>query len=151
MPDRKTGQMDLARFGEIVAAYGADPGRWPPGERAAAERLRAGSDDARQLHADAAALDTLMNLTAAPAPSPELMAQVLAAAGRRRWRDGFAALWPFKTIWRPASGFAVAAALGIVLGAAVPETVLPDVGEIDMIGDVESLALGFDISTEPGT
>lgn len=151
MPDRNTGQMDLARFGEIVAAYGADPGRWPSDERAAGQRLLAGSDEARQLHADAAALDTLMNLTAAPAPSPERVAQVLAAAGRRRWRDGLAALWPFETIWRPASGFAMAAAVGIVLGAAMPETVLPDVGEIDMIGDVESLALGFDISTEPET
>lgn len=151
MPDRNTGQMDMARFGEIVEAYGADPGRWPPDERAAAESLLAGSDEARQLNADAAALDTLMNLSSAPTPSPELTAQVLAAAGRRRWRDELVALWPFETIWRPASGFAMAAAVGIVLGAAIPEAILPDIGETDMIGEVESLAFGFDMSEEPGT
>lgn len=151
MPDRKTDQMNLARFGEIVGAYGADPGRWPPNERAAAQALLAGSDAARQAYADAAALDTVMTLSTAPLPSPELVAEVLAAAGRPRWRDGFAALWPFETIWRPASGFAMAAVVGIVLGAAAPETVLPDIGETDMIGEIENLAFGFDISTESGT
>lgn len=150
MPDRETDRMTLARFGEIVEAYGVDPVRWPAKERAAAEMLRAGSDDARRLHANAAALDTLLNLSSAPVPSPELMARVLVGADRPRRRSVFAGFWPFETIWRPASAFAMAATMGIVLGAAAPDAILPGLDDVDFIGEIESLALGFDLAEEPG-
>ena len=130
--------MDLQRLRDIFDAYGADPRRWPDGERAAAEALVARSAAAAALKEDAAALDMLMDLSTAPSPSPELMARVLAD---RRPPGLLATLWPFGPVWQPASAMVAAVALGIALGIVAPDIVIPDYGD-SVIADVESLALG---------
>lgn len=140
------GPMDLARLAEILDAYGADPSRWPVSERAAVEALIAGSPEAAAMREDAAALDMLMEISAAPAPSPELMVRVLADNEPSGW---LSALWPFGPVWQPASAMAAAAVLGIVIGAAAPDIVIPDYGD-SAIAQVESLALGPALNLDNG-
>ncbi len=151
MPDRETDRMTMLRIGEIVEAYGGDPRRWPMAERSAAERLIAESDDARRLHADALALDTLLDQSIAPVPSPELLAQVLADADTAGRRGVFAGFWPFDSVWTPVSALALAAMAGIAIGGIAPEVVLPGWGNGHLVGEIESFALGFDLAEEPGT
>jgi len=138
--------MDLARLREILDAYGADPRRWPGAERAAAEALIANSPEAALLREDAAALDMLLDLSAAPAASQELMARIL---GDRESAGWFAALWPFGPVWQPVSAMAFAAVLGIVIGTAAPDIVIPDLGD-SAIAEVESLAFGPALNLDNG-
>lgn len=149
MPDRGTENLDLARFAEILDAYGADPRRWPEAERDAATALLTRSAEARALRDDAAALDMLLELSAAPAPSPELMADILAGAEPRGLRAWLADFWPFGPVWQPASAFAAAAILGIVIGIGAPDMVWPDAAD-SAVADVESLALGPAFNLEDG-
>lgn len=149
MPDRETESMELARFAEILDAYGADPRRWPDAERDAAAALLAASQDARSLRDDAAALDMLLDLSAAPAPSPELMADILAGAAPRGLRAWLADFWPFGPAWQPASAFAAAAILGIAVGIGAPDMVWPEAAD-SAVAEVESLALGPAFNLEDG-
>lgn len=140
------GRMELARLAGILDAYGADPSRWPADERVAAETLIARSPEAASLREDAAALDMLMDQSAAPAPSPELMARVLTAREPSGW---LSVLWPFGPIWQPATAMAAAAMLGIAIGVAAPDIVIPDYGD-SAIAEVESLALGPVLNLDNG-
>ena len=115
--------MALDRFRDLLDAYGADPHRWPTDRRAAAEALVAASVEARAARDEAAALDRMLDLAPAPAPSPELMARVLAAAPRgaharrRGWLTRlFAGLDPAGTPFRPAGALAAALILGVLTG-----------------------------------
>ena len=74
MVERDAERMNLTRLRDILDAYGADPRRWPAAERDAALALLSGSEEARALRDEAAALDTLLDTAQVPAPSPELMA-----------------------------------------------------------------------------
>ena len=53
--------VDLARLKQLLAAYGADPARWPESERTEARNLLAGSPEARQELREAAGLDALLD------------------------------------------------------------------------------------------
>jgi hypothetical protein len=116
----------LARFRDLIDAYGADPRRWPPGERAEGEALIARSPEAAALRQKAAALDALLDLAPAPA-APRLEAATLAARiaaapqetirpALLRFRDQF---------WIRAVGLAAAAIIGFVVGT----TQMADLGE----------------------
>jgi len=72
--------LDRARFAVLLDAYGADPERWPEGERAAALALLRREPEAQALRARAARLDALLAVAAASQPSPALVARILAAA-----------------------------------------------------------------------
>jgi hypothetical protein len=105
----------LARFEELLDAYGAEPRRWPAERRAAAEALLARSPEAQARHAAAARLDRLID-TAEVAPAPaHLVGRVLAAAPAA---TAPRASW-FGTLFKPALGLALAAVLGIALGGVV--------------------------------
>jgi hypothetical protein len=65
------------RLLEIIAAYGAEPGRWPAAERSAAEALLATSAEARSALEAARGLDRLLD--GLPAPRSELGAGTVAA------------------------------------------------------------------------
>jgi hypothetical protein len=77
MNDRS--QMTLARLGELLDAYGADPERWPPEEREAAGVLLAQSAEAQRRCEASAQLDAILNLVPAHAASSALLERVLAA------------------------------------------------------------------------
>jgi hypothetical protein len=87
-----TEPMTLERLRTLIAAYGADPARWPLAERPAAKTLLARSPEARAALADAEPLDTLLDAVPALSPSPALRAAVLAGMPRRE-RSGRIGWW----------------------------------------------------------
>jgi Spy/CpxP family protein refolding chaperone len=116
--------MMIWRFRRLIAAYGADPARWPPGQRGRAEALLARSDKARTLLAEAQAFDALLLADAKP-PADEQMAAAIIA----RMIDGpqerapviaparvVALEWSLSRLWPQAVGLAAAAVLGLVVG-----------------------------------
>jgi hypothetical protein len=90
--------MTLERLRTLIAAYGANPARWPLAERPAAEAFLARSPEARAALADAEPLDTLLDAVPALSPSPVLRAAVLAdmprltRSGRIGWWDSLRSL-----------------------------------------------------------
>jgi hypothetical protein len=116
--------MMIWRFRRLIAAYGADPARWPPGQRAGAEALLAGSPTARALLAEAQAFDSLLMADPTPPADEQLAAAIIArataapqerapaiAAGRAIALD-----WSLSRLWPQAVGLAAAAVLGFVIG-----------------------------------
>ena len=111
---------DLARLSRLLDSYGADPARWPDDRRQAALQYLGRSTEARALRDEAARLDATLDRAVAPAPAPELMAEILAAATERKPPFWAVPLWPFGPIWKPVSALAAAAMLGIAAGSFVP-------------------------------
>lgn len=111
------------RFRTLVDAYGADPARWPARERAAAEALLAGDEQAHAVLDEAAALDRIL----AGAP-PVTASTGLRDVIRRMTQDmpqhkplslgEILASWlPGRRLWPNLAGLAVALVLGVTLGA----------------------------------
>ncbi|MFT6583195.1 MAG: hypothetical protein ACJAU6_003647 [Alphaproteobacteria bacterium] len=142
--------MKIERFQAILDAYGANPDQWPAEERNAAQHLAETSSTAQAMMTDAAALDQFLDAArgAIPQaePSPELLADILAAAtpaARHRWT---ALLWPFGLVWKPASALAMAGLLGLFLGAITP---LPGAtGSSVVYDDLDALLLGSTLEQE---
>lgn len=116
--------MTPERFAALALSYGADMGRWPRAERAAArivsEENRAA---AAGLLAEAAALDRL--LAAAPAPAPEfaLRQQIFHSTIARRASAPAGAWWPGLGV---GAGLVGAAAAGLAAGLLIgPMTLAP--------------------------
>jgi hypothetical protein len=104
-------EMSRARFEAIVAAYGADPRRWPDGERAAAEAFGRADPAAARLLDEEWALDSLLLGHAVAEPSPALAARVLAERPR-------SARWTRARLWWSALALGLAGASGVVAGSA---------------------------------
>ncbi|MQT14493.1 hypothetical protein [Segnochrobactrum spirostomi] len=81
-PSNAASPSEAARFEALVAAYGADPARWPQERRAAALTFAA-TEAGRALLDRARALDDALLRLAVPPPSRALEARVLAAGPRR--------------------------------------------------------------------
>ena len=107
--------MDLERVEQLIAAYGAEPARWPAGERAEAERLASGADLAAGLEAERA-LDAALDAYAAEAPSLALRQRILVGAPRprqtRAWR-------PSGGFWLSGASLAAACVVGVVFGVSL--------------------------------
>ena len=71
--------MGMDRLRELLEAYGAEPGRWPAKDRAAALALLAGNEEARRLQKQAAAIDGLLD-RATPIGPPIIDAELLVAS-----------------------------------------------------------------------
>lgn len=122
---RPTADMSLDRLRQLLAAYGADARRWPDNERDSATALIAGSAVARDLLAEADALDAA--LSAAPADVPDAALARLTAATAfppprnvspaRGWANGWSAL--SGVLWPRAAVFATVTALGILTGLTI--------------------------------
>ena len=110
--------MNAERFAVILEAYGAEPWRWPEGERSAAESF-AGTGEGRRLLAEAAALDDALLAYTVPAPGAELRARVLQA--RPSKRRGFSALAPWPFGWAPGAGLAAAGVAGLLFGVVLSQ------------------------------
>lgn len=98
------------RAGEIIAAYGADPARWPDAERATALGVVAASPALRAAQAAAAVLDADL---AAWATAPVAPGDAGVAAARATPRPR-----PYLR-WAGGTGIAAAVAAGLVLLAPV--------------------------------
>lgn len=134
--------MKRERFDVILAAYGADPQRWPEAERADALAFVQADSDARAALDAVAELDALLPAAViSPQPSDTLTARLWRAAPRPE----------FFADWRRA---AAAAALALVLGLGggylgggfVPDTTEESYYEIAFDG----LDANFDLDLEGG-
>ena len=145
--------MSVARFSDLLDIYGANLGRWPPDDAAAARGLLEQSGVARSALEDAKRLDDLLDLAAVEPPSPGLVDRILAAAptaqeagGGATSRTGgpggwlnrlteavFGTGWP---IWQPGAAIAGVLALGLIAGYAglpVMEGVTFDADGVDWL------------------
>ena len=116
--------MMIWRFRRLVAAYGADPARWPHGQRGRADALLARSDKARALLAEAQAFDALLLADAKPPADEQLAAAIVARtidvpqerAPAVAPSRAIALDWSLSRLWPQAAGLAAAAVLGFVIG-----------------------------------
>jgi uncharacterized membrane protein YccC len=99
--------MNRERFEYLLKAYGADFGRWPVDERAAAAAFAAAhSDEIAAALSEARALDAALSSSAEPTPDTALLAaRILKARPQRRVFDQRAAL-----------ALAACAVFGVMLG-----------------------------------
>jgi len=144
--------MMIWRFRRLIAAYGADPARWPPGQRERAEALLARSTAARTLLAEAQAFDSLL-MTDAKAPADEPLAAAIIARAMALPQERPSAPapvraigldWSLSRLWPQAVGLAAAAVLGFVIGWT---DLLPaDFGNGDTIDLADILDAGIDDS-----
>ena len=104
------------RFYDLVAAYGADPDRWPDSQRGAAVRCLVETQAARTAWRDAADVDTELDGVPGPDVSADLMAHVLAIADTTEQQN--TAMIP--SALRYVLPYAAAAAIALVVGIAVP-------------------------------
>jgi hypothetical protein len=106
----------LKRVHELLEAYGADPGRWPPGERAEIQALLEASPEAAARRRTAAAIDALLDRAPRPAAS-RLEAEALARRITARPQERISAYRRMQDmIWPRAAGLAAAAIVGFVIG-----------------------------------
>lgn len=111
-------ELSLERLETLLDCHGGDLRRWPPSERAAAERLLAGSAAARALKAQAEALDAALDDYAVAPPDPQLRARLVSAQAPRADRAGW-----LRDLWRDLGGWRLAGpafAASLALGAIVP-------------------------------
>ncbi len=133
------------RFRTLVESYGANPDRWPAEERQAMEKLAAESEDARAWLGEQRRLDTWLKAAPDIAPSPALLRRV-AEIPARHHAPRAAWVWPFGRLRNALAVAAAAAAMGMIVGLAMPVVTSDDGGE-DW-DELSSLALGADISEE---
>jgi anti-sigma factor RsiW len=107
-----TSSVTPQRAREIIAAHGAEPRRWPAGERDGVLARIADDPALARPFADARELDDLLD--AAPAPPAVAINPVAIVAAATR-RGGSTARPPASLRWRMA-GMAAAALLGFAIG-----------------------------------
>jgi hypothetical protein len=81
--DNRRDEGMVERLAKVTAAYGADPARWPAGERAALKDILADMDAAAEQLDEERALDRLLDMVPPPEPPPGAVDRVFAAAGIR--------------------------------------------------------------------
>lgn len=112
--------MRLDEFRDLAARYGGEIGRWPERHRPEARALAATSPAAAATLADAQALDRLI-VSVRPQVLPERVDRAMGAVVRRIAVPAQPSWWQrIVPILAPATSFACAAALGVVLGLAQP-------------------------------
>ena len=102
--------MERERFERMIEAYGADPARWPEGERAVGLRMATRKDLADRLKSERA-LDAKLDAWKAEGPSLELRARLAASVPGGRSSMGRLKRW-----WWPSAGLAAACAAGVMAG-----------------------------------
>lgn len=112
----------LSRALQMLSAYGADPRRWPPGER---ELFDALADDPQfaERRAEAEALDTLLaDSPAEPAPDSlkrKILEEFSESVVKRRWMSEWTSFFSFAGgRFTPITAAVALSALGFVIGAA---------------------------------
>lgn len=115
-------EINETRLLAIIAAHGAATGHWPAEERDAALALLETSTAARRALNEAARLDALLAEDRAPPVSLTLRNRIAAIPEQRPLGALEIArlFWPFGAMWRPASGLAAAAIIGLVVGIGTP-------------------------------
>lgn len=137
--------MLLERFRELMDAYGGDPRRWPPAERASAAELLAQSPEARALLAEAATLDRFLDrappMTPATLDAERLITRTTAAAQERPAVPLAGVMRPAgRGLWLRAASLAAATIIGFVVGwtqlADTSEATAASGSSLDFAGDL---------------
>lgn len=131
--------MNTERFETLIAAYGAEPSRWPERERASALAFMARDKAvAERLLFEARMIDAALDASPAPQVSHELRQRVLAMAPRERpaRQNVFGLGW-----MKAGAGLLAACAVGVaagsvtmerLAGAAQTETILAQASELPL-------------------
>jgi hypothetical protein len=129
MADNKASEtpMTAARFTAIIAAYGADPARWPADEREAAQAFaKVAPIEATPILTEARRLDAMLDGLPEPAAASDAqgdaIAHLRAAAKPGRLSQIKAWLGWQGPIWQPAGAVAAAMMFGLVLGIEAPHS-----------------------------
>lgn len=120
--------MNIERFKALLEAYGANPGRWPEVERVAALLFVEQSAEARNLLAEAAAFDRVLDAAETQPATRALEERILAAFPEREaaLRTGVAPVIFGGLRWLQAGALAFSLLLGLAVGAALPAVALGD-------------------------
>lgn len=132
--------MDQERFEALVAAYGADPDRWPEAERTEAlafmDRDRTAAE---RLLFEARMIDAVLAAAPGQSPNPAFIDRVLASAPRPAperagafagWREALFG----RRVWLAGAGLAATCVLGALVGAAAMSTAAADLGVDEVLG-----------------
>ena len=148
MTKGKKSRSEFVRLESVLDTFGADPGRWPAGDRRALEALVEKDADARRLFGEARAVARVMDAAPVPEASDALKSRIVAAAIKDAGGD--ARVVPIENarirkphslsvrrgvaIW-PAAALAASFAFGLYLGVAgIGGTTLDGAFEIAMTG-----------------
>lgn len=106
--------MNTERFETLIAAYGAEPARWPAAEREAARAfMQANRSAAERMLFEARMIDAMLDAAPRAEAGHDLRARILAAAPKERAARGFSlAGW-----WKAGAGLVAACAVGAVAGS----------------------------------
>ncbi len=135
-------QMTIARFSQLVAAYGSKIPHWPSAEQAAAKQLLETSSEAYRMQQAAVRLDNLLDRVLISPPSPQLRNRIIKAIPLNTPSPSFDT-WQWLTqllmgttfhehVWRPAVTLLVPLLLGMIIGfnlASLPENGTAEVEE----------------------
>jgi hypothetical protein len=145
--------MTPERFAQIVGAYGADPRRWPAGERdAACAFAQAHPAEAQARLSEAAALDACLAADTIEPAGDALQRRIVASAhafGHRPVRHGRPARW-----WLPGAALAGAGVAGLVTGALAMSFLIVGAGGHSPAAQEPaylSTGFGFDTSAAEGS
>ena len=108
--------MNQDQFQRLIAAYGAEPARWPSAERADAAQYLAEHPGASALLAAEGALDDALDAWPAPEVSSTLRERILADAPVSRPASA-RPVWAWPRLWLSGAGLATACLAGAVAGA----------------------------------
>lgn len=117
--------MKRDRLIELADAHGADLRRWPDAERDAARALLDTDPAARDVLAQAAALDDLLDAAPRPMVSAELRDRVIVSAAKAGLRPR-ARFHIGRLLWWSGAGWAAAACAGVVFGVGLTTHVTAD-------------------------
>lgn len=132
--------MNTERFENLIAAYGAEPSRWPEAERKAAMAFMASDRAAAErMLFEARMIDAALDASPTPQVSHALRERILAAAPREKPAASPAFGWPR---WlRAGAGLVAACAVGAaaggltitqLAGAAQADTILAQASDLPM-------------------
>lgn len=112
--------MSLARFQQLIDAFGGNAEHWPVEERDSALALLTQSDTARELQQQAALFDNLLDQAPLTPPSADLSRRIMIALEPPTWWQRLMEWWMggehMEAWWRPALTFIIPLVLGIMLG-----------------------------------
>lgn len=141
-------EMNEERFKHLIDSYGADPGRWPADESAAATAFLASSDKAQRWLAQARAIDQVLERIDSGVDA-QLLSNITSGIEARfqqanqsgldrmiKWLLPDMAFLP-STIWRPT----MAACLPLILGISIGLNISTDEATLSSSEEIALLAI----------
>jgi len=160
----QTPKANEARLQQVLDAYGADPVRWPAGERVGLQAIAAAAPENEAINARQ--LDNLLDTLPEHEVSVDLSRKILAAtpqatarsvAPRQSLSEKLAGLWTWGPVWRPAAAIAFLAVVTIALEMVTSPPADQGMGEVEVaqvvtdvsnVKPVNNIELAVDAGTD---